>query len=122
MRIAVTSQNRKTITDHAGKCRKFWIYEVEKGIVGDKKLVELSIEQSFHASHHQLAEPLAGINVLITASMGAGLHQRLMQSGILPVLTQEESPDNAVNNFLENKLDRLPIDQHHHCHEHAHAE
>jgi hypothetical protein len=29
MKIAVTSQNRKTITSHAGKCRKFWVYEVE---------------------------------------------------------------------------------------------
>ena len=120
MQIAVSSQNRKTITDHAGKCRKFWIYNVEKGAVVDKTLVELSIEQSLHASHHQLAEPLAEINVLITASMGAGLHQRLTQSGILPVLTLEESPDQAVCSFLENKLDRLPINPFHHCNELTH--
>jgi hypothetical protein len=29
MKIAVTSQNRKTITEHAGKCRKFWIYNIQ---------------------------------------------------------------------------------------------
>ena len=119
MQIAVTSQNRKTITDHAGKCRKFWIYDVEKGAVVGKTLVELPIEQSLHASH-QLAEPLAEINVLITASMGAGLHQRLTQSGILPVLTRVESPDQAVSSFLENKLDRLPINPFHHCNELTH--
>ncbi|MCX7144523.1 MAG: ArsR family transcriptional regulator [Proteobacteria bacterium] len=28
MTIAVTSQDRKTITGHAGKCRKFWIYDI----------------------------------------------------------------------------------------------
>ncbi len=120
MQIAVTSQNRKTITDHAGKCRKFWIYHVEKGVVVDKKMVELSIEQSFHASHQQLAEPLEGINVLITASMGAGLHQRLTQSGILPVMTLEKNPDQAVSSFLGNKLDRLPIEPFHNCNDPTH--
>ena len=120
MEIAVTSQNRKTITEHAGKCRKFWIYEIQEGSVSGKRLIELPIDQSFHASHHQLAEPLARVNVLITASMGAGLHQRLKQSGILPVITLEEDPDAAVKAFLENDLERLPVDQGHHCHEHGH--
>jgi predicted Fe-Mo cluster-binding NifX family protein len=120
MQIAVTSQNRKTITEHAGQCRKFWIYEVEKGAVSGKRLVELALEQSFHANHHQFAEPLTGINVLITASMGAGLHERLMQGGVLPVITTEENPDLAVAAYLSNKLARLPINARHHCHGHEH--
>lgn len=120
MQIAVTSQNRKTITEHAGKCRKFWIYDIQNGAVAGKQLIELAIEQSFHASHHQLADPLAGVNVLITASMGAGLHQRLKQNGILPIITMEENPDEAVNAFLKNALDRLPIDHSHHCQNHGH--
>jgi predicted Fe-Mo cluster-binding NifX family protein len=64
MQIAVTSQNRKTITEHAGKCRKFWIYDLEKGVVTGKRLVEVSMEQSLHASSGLLAEPLAEINIL----------------------------------------------------------
>ncbi|MGB9496075.1 MAG: NifB/NifX family molybdenum-iron cluster-binding protein [Azonexus sp.] len=120
MQIAITSQNRKTITEHAGQCRNFWIYDVEKGAVVGKRLVELAIEQSFHASHHQLAAPLAEINVLITASMGSGLYSRLKQSGILPLVTLENDPDTAVGAFLENRLDRLPIDHNHHCHGHHH--
>jgi predicted Fe-Mo cluster-binding NifX family protein len=120
MQIAVTSQNRKTITEHAGKCRKFWIYDVEKGVLTGKRLVELAIEQSLHASHHQLAEPLGSINVLISGGMGPGLHGRLMQSGILPVITVEDDPDVAVAAFLNNDLLRLPIPQRDHCHEHGH--
>ena len=123
MQIAVTSQNAKSITEHAGKCRKFWIYDIEQGKVSGKHLLELPIEQSFHASHHELAQPLARINVLITASMGAGLHHRLTQAGILPVLTFEEDPDAAISAFLENRLDRLPLDRKHACKEdeHLHA-
>ncbi len=120
MKIAVTSQNRKTITEHAGKCRKFWIYDVEKGVVSGKRLVELSIEQSLHASHHQLAEPLAGISTLITGGMGPGLFERLMQSGILPVVTMEEDPDAAVSAMLGNRLERLPVPRGDHGHERGH--
>jgi len=36
MKIAVTSQNRREITRHAGKCSKFWIYEVSDGKIGEK--------------------------------------------------------------------------------------
>ena len=108
MQIALTSQNRKTITGHAGKCRKFWIYDVEKGEVVRKQLVELALEQSFHANHHDLARPLAGMNTLITGGLGNGLYLRLMQSGILPVITLEQDPDSAVVAFLNNTLDRLP--------------
>jgi len=121
MQIAVTSQNRKTITEHAGKCRKFWIYDIQAGCIADKQLIELPIEQSFHASHGALAEPLVGINVLITASMGSGLHQRLKQSGIQPVITLEEDPDSAVAAFLNNRLPVVHTEHDHHCHDHAHG-
>ena len=126
MQIAVTSQNRKTITEHAGKCRKFWIYNIEAGAVTDKHLVELAIEESFHASHNGLAQPLTTVNVLITASMGAGLHQRLASHGITPILTMETDPDTAVAAYLGNKLAQLPVDHchdhdgHHHKHHHGH--
>lgn len=121
MQIAVTSQNRKTITEHAGKCRKFWIYDIEGSTIREKHLVELPIEQSFHASH-SLAEPLSGVTVLITASMGAGLHQRLVSYGVQPVITMEQNPDAAVAAFLGNKLEQVVIDQAHHCHDHDHDE
>ncbi|MDD2662940.1 MAG: NifB/NifX family molybdenum-iron cluster-binding protein [Dechloromonas sp.] len=121
MQIAVTSQNRRTITEHAGKCRKFWIYDIESGAVAGRRLVELDLEQSFHASHHAFPAPLAGIGVLITGSMGAGLHQRLRSQGILPLITTEEDPDRAVAAFLENRLETLPMHHDHHCHSHDHA-
>ncbi len=61
MKIAVTSQNRKTITEHAGKCRKFWVYEVIGQQIHSKQLIELPIDQSFHEHdhHHDDAEALA---------------------------------------------------------------
>ncbi|PKO33403.1 MAG: hypothetical protein CVU34_12675 [Betaproteobacteria bacterium HGW-Betaproteobacteria-7] len=120
MQIAVTSQNRKTITEHAGKCRKFWIYSIADGSITGKQLIELPIEQSFHASHHSLAAPLAAVNVLITASMGAGLYQRLQRSGIQALITPETDPDIAVAAFLDGSLSALTGDQLPPCHDHEH--
>ncbi len=111
LRIAVCSQNRKTVTEHAGKCRKFWIYEVKQGKVIDKTLLELPLEQSFHASPVGQAHPLDGVSLLISAGMGSGLQQRLQQRGIQGVVTTEEDPDLAVAAFLASEMSRLPPDQ-----------
>ncbi len=105
-KIAVTSQNRKTVTEHAGKCRKFWIYDVKQGQVTGKTLLELPIEQSLHESSGASAHPLDAVAVLITAGIGAGLQQRLQQRGIDSVVTSEEDPDQAVAVFLAEELDR----------------
>lgn len=116
MKIAITSQNRKTITGHAGKCRKFWVYEVEETIVKSKTLLELPREQSFHESHGADNHPLDDVNVLITAGMGTGLQQRLKQKGILAVATAETDPDRAVAGWLNGSLAEIPPEVHAHGH------
>ena len=99
-RIAVTSQNRKTITEHAGKCRKFWVYDIADGAVAGKSLLELPLEQSLHESSPDESHPLDDVDVLISASMGDGMRQRLGSRGILGLVTQETDPDRAVVDFL----------------------
>lgn len=118
MKIAVTSQNRKTVTAHAGKCRKFWIYEVEGGEVKGKSLLELPIEQSFHASHGEAPHPLDDINALISGGMGMGLKNRLRQKSIVALATAEPDPDRAVSAWLNGTLAELPPEPHH---RHGHA-
>lgn len=121
MRIAVTSQNRRTVTGHAGKCRKFWIFEVDDCEVRDKRLLELPIEQSFHESSQDAPHPLDAINVLITGGMGSGLQMRLKRKGILPVATAESDPDRAVAAWLNGTLRELPPgSQHGHGSHHGH--
>lgn len=117
MIVAVTSQNRRTITDHAGKCRKFWLYEVQQGQVKGRSLLELPIEQAFHGSSAQQPHPLDGINVLITGGMGPGLRQRLLQKGIQGVVTLESDPDEAVQALLAGSLENVPARP---CSDHAH--
>ena len=100
LRIAVTCQNRKTVTEHAGKCRKFWIYEARDGKVVDKSLLELPLEQSLHEWNASGKHPLESVDVLITASAGDGMRSRLAAWGIETVVTRQTDPDAVVASFL----------------------
>ena len=76
MKIAITSQNKKHVTGHAGKCRKFWVLEVLDNQLITKELIELPKEASIRASG-QLPEALEGIDKFITSGMGEGMQRRL---------------------------------------------
>lgn len=104
MRIAVTSQNRRSITPHAGKCRHFWIYEVDAGRSLGRHSLEIPLAETFHAHHGELTSPLAQVNVLITGSLGTHLDAHLRAQGILPLVTDEVDPDQAVAAFLAKRL------------------
>ncbi len=119
MNIAVASQNRKGITEHTGRCRKFWIYKIENGTVANKELLELSKEQSFHDSSPNDPSPLDNVQVLIAGGMGTGLVYRLENRGISPLITSETDPDKAVNDYLNGTLATLPAEPHKHNHKHA---
>ncbi len=121
MKIAVTSQNRRNITEHAGKCRKFWIYDIEQNRISGRTLLELPIEQSFHQSPPQKAHPLDTVQVLIAGSMGPGLQQRLAAKGIIALVTAETDPDQAVAAYLQGTLSPRGVAcTHDHGHDDAH--
>lgn len=108
MKVAVTSQNRRTVTSHAGRCRRFWIYEVENGDIVGREMLELPREQSFHESHAREPHALDGIDVLISKGMGEGLIHRLADMGARGCLTGESDPDRAVRLLLKGALEPGP--------------
>ena len=120
MKIAVASQNRRTIMEHAGRCRNFWIYETEQDKVVRKELLELPKEQSFHDSSPHASHPLDEVQVLIAGGMGHGLSHRLTHKGIVGVVTPETDPDRAVAAYLDGSLAVLPPGSHDHGHGHDH--
>lgn len=67
MQIAVTSQNFRTVTGHAGKGRRFLIYEVDGTSTTEVNRLDLPKEMSFH-EFGGIAHPLDGTAVLVTHS------------------------------------------------------
>jgi predicted Fe-Mo cluster-binding NifX family protein len=123
MKIAVTSQNRREITEHAGRCRKFWIYDIEDKQIVDKNLLEIPAAQSFHESSPHDPHPLDNVAVLISASMGQGMVRRLAAKGIVAITTNDKDPDAAVVAYLEGRLQAITAGQgcnHGHGHGHHH--
>lgn len=129
MKIAVTSQNKTTLTEHGGHCINFWIYQINEGRIIDKKLLELSPKQSFHNSSPDEPHPLDEVQVFISGGMGRGLARRLERKGIEAVITKETDLDKAVSAYLDGSLVREEPEcheqehegEHRHEHHHQHA-
>jgi predicted Fe-Mo cluster-binding NifX family protein len=117
MKIAVTSQNRKTITEHAGRCRKFFVFNIENNKIINKELIELPKEQSFHESSPHAPHVLDDIDVLIAGDMGQGLITRLARKGIEAIVTKETDPEQAVTLYLSGTLPRELPQGHRHGHD-----
>jgi predicted Fe-Mo cluster-binding NifX family protein len=114
MKIAVTSQNRKNVTEHAGRCRKFWIFETDNNAIIDKQLLELPKEQAFHDASPHDPHPLDDMDVLIAGGMGQGLVARLGKKGIKGLVTSETDPETAVSLYLDGTLSSEPPCSHSH--------
>ena len=118
MKIAVSSQNQKSVTAHLGHCQKFWIYDVDGTTIQNKQLLQLSKEQSFHESSPKATHPLDAVQVLISGSMGQGLARRLEAKDIKPIITAETDPDTAVASYLAGSLVTISPEEQHHTHDH----
>jgi predicted Fe-Mo cluster-binding NifX family protein len=118
MKIAVASQDRRHITGHTGRCRKFLIYQVANEKILAKELLELPEELSFHNSSPNDPHPLDDVAVLINGGMGQGLARRLANKGIMSVITTRKDPDGAVMAYLNGRLTHQPTG--YGCPEHEH--
>jgi predicted Fe-Mo cluster-binding NifX family protein len=102
MRIAVTSQNFRTITGHAGKSRRFIVYEPDAdGNPAEVDRLDLPMELSLHEYHgedHPLFE--LKLNGIVTQGAGAGFLQRMARHGIQVYTTSATDPVKAVSAIL----------------------
>ena len=96
MRIAVTSQNFRTVTGHAGKTRRFLIYEADAAGVRELDRLDLPREQSFHEFSGQ-GHPVDGTAVLVTGSCGEGFRNKMTQRGIQVLITDLDDPAAAAS-------------------------
>ena len=104
MKVAISSQNRHSVTGHAGKCRKFWIYELDSADrVTGKTLLELPMEQALHNSPGHAPHPLDEVQGLVSGGMGEGMKRRLGAKGIIAFVTEQTDLDAALADFLANK-------------------
>jgi predicted Fe-Mo cluster-binding NifX family protein len=115
MKIAVTSQNFRTITQHAGKTRRFLIFEQDPstGQTHEPTRLNLPKQMSMHEFRGD-SHPIFEMDYLITGSSGQGFIQRMNREGVEVIITSEQDPVAAVTALLEGK----PLPE---PHTHGHA-
>ncbi len=121
-KIAVTAQNRKTISGHAGACRNFYIYTVDDLGQFSKELLELTKDETLKYTFHEdtSAHPqnkIFEMDVLLTKGIGLGGVHRLANHNVDARIIQETDPDVAVKKYLDNSLIFLEPEDHLHKHD-----
>lgn len=105
MRIAVASQNFRTVTPHAGKPRRFLIFEVATGAPArEAGRLDLPKELSIHEFRGEGPHPLDEVEAVIAGSAGEGFVRRMAARGIRAVATAETDPAEAAAALAAGRL------------------
>ena len=126
MKIAVASQNFRTVTPHAGRTRRFLVYEAgTDGTIAEVERLDLPKELAMHDFHSDDSHPLDAMDVLIVGSCGEGFIRRLAGRGVRVLTTEETDPLAAVRAALAAPLETAAASPcgsgHGHAHGHAHG-
>ena len=121
MKIAVSSQNFGTVTAHAGKARRFIVFDLATPCTPrEVERLDLPRELALH-EYRGLDHPLFAMDAVITGGAGDGFVRRLGARGIEVVLTGETDPLQAVHDYVAGIVKPPLPHEHGHEHEHAHA-
>jgi predicted Fe-Mo cluster-binding NifX family protein len=105
MKIAVTSQNFRTVTGHAGKTTHFLVFEASSDEPPrEVERLQLPREQMMHEFNGVGAHPLQQMDALITGGAGEGFIRRLGVWGVRVAVTEETDPVTAVQAFARGEL------------------
>ena len=124
MKIAVTSQNKKTVTAHAGGCRKFWIYTLKDNKIEGKELLELTKNETLRYYFHEDTTEMPpnkifNVDILLTGSIGQGGINNLSRQNVKAYIISETDPDTAIEKLINGKLESHAPQAHekgHSCH------
>lgn len=128
MKIAVATNNEKTVAGHVGRCKGFLVYEIEEQKISRIELRENTFTPHTQGEHHhgqhggghrhrRLVEGLGDCNYLIFKSGGWRMIENLQENNIEPILTDEKFADDAVNKFIKGELETRELED---CHDHNH--
>jgi predicted Fe-Mo cluster-binding NifX family protein len=127
MKVAVTSQNFRTVTGHAGMTRRFIVFDTAAatGVVEVARL-DLARDMAFHGFAGG-PHPIDGVEVLLTGGSGEGFVAKMAARGIRVVKTGQPDPAKAVEELLRGDVtpplaEDAAHAQGHSGHDHEHHE
>ncbi len=123
MKIAVITDDGKTISQHFGRALYYQVLTIEDGKVSDREMREKLGHQHFsqehseaqhganhgldpasHNRHVRMADAISDCQVLLCGGMGMGAYESMRQLNIQPVVTDSRDIEGAVHSYLAGKL------------------
>ncbi len=128
MKIAVITDEFKTISAHFGRAQYYLVFTIEGGrITGQERRAKAShnqfAEQELHshrpgeahgtdpasqARHAAMLDPISDCQVLLARGMGMGAYNSLTARGIQTIMTDIPEIETAVKAYLDGQLTDHP--------------
>ena len=125
MKIAVITDDGKTISQHFGRAPYYLVLTVEGGQITEREMrsklghnqfsaqphaeehhhgPEHGLDAASHNKHVSMAEAIADCKVLLCGGMGMGAYESMRRLNIQPLVTDQRDIDAAVQAFIDGKL------------------
>lgn len=97
MKIAVSSQNFRSVTGHAGRTRRFVIFDAQPGAeMTEVARLDLPKDMCIHEYSGDEPHPLDEMDVILSAGFGDGFAQKMARRGVSVAVTRETEPAKAA--------------------------
>ncbi len=127
MKIACVTDDGRTISAHFGRALRYAVLTIENGQIVNRELRDklghqhFSAQESAHgiAGHHgtdaashdrhvNMAQAISDCEVLLCRGMGQGAYISMQRLGITPIVTDVAGIDEAVQTYIEGRLQDHP--------------
>jgi predicted Fe-Mo cluster-binding NifX family protein len=127
-RVAITAQNKKKISGHAGHCKNYLVYTIDDSGSYTHKLITLEDNETLHYTFHDDPSPkphniIFDMDVLLTQGIGQGAINRLAERNVTAYIIEEEEPEIAIKKLIDGTLEAFAPVNHrdsHGCCGHGH--
>jgi predicted Fe-Mo cluster-binding NifX family protein len=115
-KIAIATNDGARVTGHIGRCKSFMIYQLEGDKIINKELREnVFTHHRMHQGHQhhgesgghnhtQLINGLKDCSYLISSGGGWRVVEDLKKNNIIPVFSDIDSLEEALNQFIKGEL------------------
>ncbi len=122
MKIAVVTDDHRTISAHFGRAIYYEVFTITDGKVTGRETLQKPAHEQFAREPHdepgyahglgplagrrhaRMLEPIRDCQVLLARGMGQGAHDNLQQAGIQTILTDIHEIEPAVEAYVEGRL------------------
>jgi predicted Fe-Mo cluster-binding NifX family protein len=124
MKIAVITDDEKTISQHFGRAQHYLVCTVENGQIVNRELREKlghaqfanephsadipgqphGMDPASHDRHILMAQAILDCKALLCRGMGMGAYESMKVAGIQPVVTDIVDIDEAVKAYMDGKI------------------